>query len=78
MKSSLEQNYKILSKAPLRPEIALLNVGEEQSGAGVKIRWALKQASCRQHLARAHKMLRPRAQMANENVSSFQYLVCKR
>ena len=33
--------------------------------------------TCPQNLVRAHKMLRPRAQMALENVDSFQYLMCK-
>ena len=32
-------------------------------------------ASCPQNLVRAHKMLRPRAQMAPENVGLFQYLI---
>ena len=36
------------------------------------------QINCPQNLVRAHKMFRPRAQMAHENVGSFQNLMYRR
>ena len=40
---------------------------------GLSINWA----NCLQNLVMAHKMLRPRVQMALENIDSFQYLMYK-
>ena len=48
----------------------IVNRGQNKGGGGA---WV----NCPQNFVRAHKIVRPRAQMALENVGSFQYLIYK-